>query len=231
MTVKAIQISDKRTGSTLLQRALNLHPDIRGLDELFVMPGEVKNIKKSGYVPYMFRKPDMRPENYIKNIIWADEPDKSVVFKLMYNQIENGRVEPIIKFIQKEKVPVIHLIRKNLVKKTISGLSREERTPDRLFDEVVRGKRNIRKYKHLFQKLPNYLELYYEDIVGEKVDEKTYLETETNRKLCEFFGVNNIPLYVKSKKKKKEDIWLYLPDRAGVEKRFKGEVFEWMIKE
>jgi hypothetical protein len=75
------------------------------------------------------------------------------------------------------------------------------------------------------------LELFYEDIIGEKDNQFTYVDKSVNIALCDFFGVKDIAMYTNTKKKNKDDIWVYLPNRQTVEREFKGTKYEWMIQE
>lgn len=82
-----IQLSDKRTGSTFLQNAFNTHPDIAGLDEIFVKNAFKKGLKKSGVDPYPFVKNQMGQVEYFKKVMSGHLKD-SIVMKFMYNQAE-----------------------------------------------------------------------------------------------------------------------------------------------
>ena len=51
--IRAIQFQNKRVGSTFLQKALDSHPLIAGVDEIFVNIARMTKIRKSGFIPYV----------------------------------------------------------------------------------------------------------------------------------------------------------------------------------
>lgn len=117
--IRAIQFQNKRVGSTFLQKAIDSHPMIAGVDEVFVNVARKPGMKKSGFTPYVRSDYNGNPGSYLRKVIWDRYPDRAVIFKLMYNQILHHK--GLIDIIEGKRMPVIHLMRRNLVKQVISG--------------------------------------------------------------------------------------------------------------
>lgn len=234
--MRAIQFQNKRVGSTFLQKAMDSHPEIRGIDELFVNVARKPGMKKSGFTPYVRSNFYGTPETYLSRHVWNNlNGKKHSIFKLMYNQIHYHK--GLYEFIHRKKFPVIHLIRNNLVKQVISGqnaaTTKHEFIPitaQNLLHHVQQMDKLNEKWMNQFKDVKK-LTLYYEDIIGEKDNQFTYMAKDVNMVICNFFEVENIPMYTDTKKKNKESIWVYLRNREEVEKVFKGTKYEWMIKE
>lgn len=228
-----IQFQNKRVGSTFLQNAIDSHPDLAGVDEVFVNMAIKPGIRKSGFVPYLRSDVDT-PEEYIEDIIKRTHWDKKAVsMKLMYNQI--GYHSGLLQYIKDNKIPIIHLMRKNLVEQVISFLKMAEYNDNpvvisgkNLLDAVEEAKR-LNKYWAKQLKDNIVLTLYYEDIIGNTEKGKTYMATEANMKICNFFNVKYQRLFATTKKKNKKDMSIYLPNIEDVRKVFKNTEFEWML--
>lgn len=232
--IRAIQFQNKRVGSTFLQKAINSHPKIAGIDEVFVNMARKEGMKKSGFTPYL-RSSYNQPDQYIRKVIWAKYPRKHIVFKLMYNQIDYHA--GLKKFIKENDLPIIHLMRRNLVKQIISGQNAATTMHDpiniqanNLLHFVKLADTLNKKWKERF-KDHKKLELYYEDIIGKKDNQFTYVEESVNMAICDFFGAKNIPMFTDTKKKNKDSIWTYLQNRKAVENEFKGTKYQWMIED
>jgi len=230
--IRAVQFQPKRTGSTFLQKAIDSHPDIMGIDEVFVNMARKKGMRKSGFVPFL-RSDINDAGEYIREVIYKTYPNKHTIFKLMYNQIDyHGG---LLEYINENKTPIIHLMRRNLVKQVISGMNAATTkhdpivvSPKELMNAVVQAhKDNKRWAKRLKDHIK--LTLYYEDIIGEKISNKTYISNNVNIAVCGFFKVKQYQLFAETKKKNKDDISVYLPNIEGIRKAFKGSEFEWMI--
>lgn len=232
--IRAIEFSNKRVGSTFLQNAINSHTDIIGIDEVFVNICRKATYRKSGFIPYVRKEnPHKTPQNYLEKYIYKSYPNKHTIFKLMYNQIHyHGG---LLEFIVRNEVPVIHLMRKNLVKQIISGLTAAQTnhdpisiSPERLFTMVKQAKEDNISFS---KQLRGYIKLvlYYEDIIGETVEDRTYLSPNANIAVCNFFGVEQQQLSATTKKKNSADISTYLPNIKEIRKRFENTEFEWMV--
>jgi len=237
--IRAIQFQNKRVGSTFLQKALDSHPLISGIDEVFVNVARKQGIRKSGFIPYVRTTYNgySQPQNYITQKVWARYPDKHVIFKLMYNQIHYHA--GLFDFIKNNQIPMIHLMRKNLVKQVISGKNAATTKHEKLSihaDVLYQLVQQADKLNKNWQQQITWkkLELFYEDIIGETVDGFTFVSESVKMSLCEFFEIE-VPVLQRwfcapTKKKNKNDIWVYLQNREAVEKRFKGTPYEWMLK-
>ena len=117
--IRAIQFQNKRVGSTFLQKAIDSHPMIAGVDEIFVNMAKKPGMKKSGFTPYLRSDYHGHAGSYLNKVVFGRYPDKHVIFKLMYNQILHH--QGLMDIIKGRKMPVIHLMRRNLVKQVISG--------------------------------------------------------------------------------------------------------------
>jgi hypothetical protein len=232
-----IQFQNKRVGSTFLQKAIDSHPDIVGIDEVFVNMAKKPGMRKSGIVPYL-KSGAKCPEHYIEKFVWGKYPDKHTIIKLMYNQINYH--QRLLEFIKRRKIPMIHLMRKNLVKQVISGMTADNTkhnhitiTPEQMMDKVVEAD-NLNNYWAKQLKDHIKLTLYYEDIIGERGYEgskypRTYVAHDANVDICKLFNVRSFLLHTNTKKKNKEDISVYLPNINKIKKMFKGSKYEWMI--
>ena len=239
--IRAIQFQNKRVGSTFLQNALDSHPLIAGVDEVFVNMARKEGMKKSGFTPYVRTTYNglRHPHHYLTQEVWARYPDKHVIFKLMYNQIYYHA--GLFDFIQAKRLPVIHLMRRNLVKQVISGQNAATTkhntlnlNPDRLFQLVNQVDQENQTWKKQFNEVGrSKLELYYEDIIGDTIDGFTFVSESVRMSLCEFFKVDVAKRWfcAATKKKNKNNIWVYLKDREAVEKKFKGTPYEWMVRD
>jgi hypothetical protein len=235
--IRAIQFQNKRVGSTFLQKALNTHTDIVGIDEVFVNVSKKAKYRKSGFIPFV--RPEnkfKKPKNYLRNYIYKAYPDKNTAFKLMYNQIEYHA--GIMNYITVNNIPIIHLMRKNIVKQIVSGLTAARTIhkpyvkiqPNQFFNMVVQADNENKSWEN---KLKDHirLTLYYEDIIGKNEGEKTYLSPNANIAVCNFFEVEQQQLYSTTKKKNKEDISVYLPNYDAIKKQFIGTKYQWMVED
>jgi len=233
--IRAIQFQNKRVGSTFLQQAIDSHTDIVGIDEIFVNVARKNVIRKSGFIPYIrFGNEIPTPREYIEDVIYKTYPDKKgISMKIMYNQVEYHA--GLFDYIIRNKIPIIHVMRKNLLKQVISFYKMAENnhkplniSADRLLQEVKSADRENEKWKKIF-KHNIKLTLYYEDIIGETIDDKTYLSNNANIAICDFFKVKQQQLFATTKKKNKDDISLYLPNFKDVEVIFRNTKYEYMV--
>lgn len=233
--IRAIQMSSKRTGSTFLQNAINSHPDIMGIDEIFVNVCRKAKYRKSGFIPFVRPENSHKlPQEYLENYIYKKYPDKHIIFKLMANQINhhNG----LLQYIKNNNIPIIFLKRDNLLKQVISGLTAAytEHEPINISGQQLLNlvKETKRQNKYWKKELKDNikLSLVYEDIIGKTIKDKTYVEEEINKKICDFFNVPYKKLYSMTKKKNKNDISVYIPNMEEIRNIFKNTEFEWMIK-
>jgi hypothetical protein len=55
------------------------------------------------------------------------------------------------------------------------------------------------------------------------------MNNDVNAAVCNFFGVPNVRLFARTKKKNKDNLGVYLPNIDEIREVFKGTEFEWMI--
>lgn len=233
--IRAIQFQNKRVGSTFLQKAIDSHPQIVGVDEVFVNIARKAGMKKSGFTPFV-RSDYQSAEKYVREVIWSKHPGNHVIFKLMYNQITH-HTGGLFSFVHKNKIPIIHLMRRNLVKQIISGHNAATTkhdpvsiTPENLLHNVKEADKLNNHWRGFFNEHKK-LELYYEDIIGQTINEFTFVEESANIDICNFFEVDHFTLHAATKKKNKNNIWVYLKNREEIEKKFNGTKYQWMIEE
>jgi len=232
--VYAIQFSNKRVGSTFLQKAISSHLDLVGIDEVFVNMCRKSKYRKSGFIPYV--RPENQhktPEKYIKHIKKTHE-GKGILMKLMYNQINfHGG---LIQFIKDNEIPIIHLMRKNLVKQVISGKNAGTTKHNTITispQELMRFTEeadNLNKWWATQLKNNIKLTLYYEDIIGNTCNNKTYVSDRVNWDICNMFDVKETLLYAETRKKNKEDLSVYLPNIEEIKKEFNSTKYKWMVE-
>lgn len=230
--IRAIQFQPKRTGSTFLQKAIDSHPDIMGIDEVFVNMARKKGMRKSGFVPFL-RSDINEVGQYIREVIYKTYPDKHTIFKLMYNQINYH--SGLFRFIKDYKIPMIHLMRKNLVKQVISGITAAttkhdpiDISSDEMMNAVVQADKENKRWSNILREHIK-LTLYYEDIIGDVISNKTYISNNANIAICDFFKVKQFQLFAETKKKNKDDISVYLPNIEYIKRDFQGSKYSWMV--
>jgi LPS sulfotransferase NodH len=122
--MKGIILTSQRSGSTFLQGCLDAHPSVRCYGELLVggnlvAPGLFKGRR---LLTKAYRYATIRawnPEN-IMDRYYARNEAPVVVFKAMYNHVDNRRVRRYL--VEHPEIRVIHLRRDNLLKQHVSKL-------------------------------------------------------------------------------------------------------------
>lgn len=236
--VRAILFSNKRVGSTFLQQAINLHTQIIGIDEVFVNICNNRKIRKSGFVPYVISDVNT-PGEYIEDIINKTYPDTNTIFKLQYSfsdmmsQIDYHK--GLYDYINESKIPIIQLVRRNILKQVISFRIQQKNnfnvnvTPEYLLEKVKEIKKLNEKWK---KELKDNIKLvlYYEDIIGDTYENKTYLSNNANIAVSDFFKVKPEKLFSDTKKERTKHISNYIPNYDKVKKLFENTEFDWMVK-
>jgi hypothetical protein len=253
----AIILCDKRTGSTFLQSALGSHPQITSYSELFMIrsrarktrgkllyksAGEIKKNKRGK------KKFQRWPVN--KYLTWVFSDDDSVTFKLIYDQCTHWNIMPVL---SKRKVPIIHLIRRNFLKKAVSRATKNVFEVKKLglpsewyADEIAKDQRKLRTYRKILNKYPGpILELYYEDIIGGvsgkatntkklgafniQSDQITYVSDDVNEALYDFMQVKPFRLYSHTTRKNSPDVWEYIDNKQAVLSMLKQRKIKYKI--
>lgn len=172
--MKWVLIGQQGNGTNLFRDLVNCHPDIYFFDEIFLNKKrnyEVFNSATENHKTFLDRKLNE------KNI-------EHVGFDLKYNQFE----APIIEYIQKEKLHVIHMKRDpaRTFWKT-NNKTQFLKTDVESYCKVVR--KNEEKTKSLFEN-NDYTELRYEWLTGgEKIINN--LRGDVHNWLIELFGVQD----------------------------------------
>lgn len=242
-----VVVADKRTGSTFLQEALSSHPNIKCYDEMFMIRGAKKTGKRRGQFLYRHMKQNHK-YNINKYLDWIYDikPKKSVGFRLMYPQDAHWKALDVI---MKRNIPIIHLIRENLLKMVLSkqtkGIFEVEEIkfdPEKIIADM---KNHENKQKQYFKKLKGYknlLDLKYEEIIGRTEGERgetkkfgafnlqsgltTYMPPEISYKICNFLDEDEQELFCNVTKKNKNDPWLYIKNKDEIKEALKKNGYE-----
>lgn len=226
--MNAIVLSHKRTGSTFFHQCLKSHPDIQAHGELFgLFMGNLKDKRKyfkNRQKRYFFHRNNQDIQEYISDVF--NSSNKSVVFKLMYGQFRYWKIaDDLIRM----NVPIIHLMRRNKIKHFISlvtagGVKNKPLnvTPDELIKEVIDLEEKDKRFQEFLSNcIKKKTEIYYEDIIGENKGELTFMDEKMNEKICDFLQIKSVQMSSRTKKKRPENIWKYIPNKKKVIEVFK----------
>lgn len=246
-----VVVADKRTGSSFFMEALTSHPNIKCYDEMFIIRGSKKTGKRRGQYLYrhMKKEKNMDMGGYL-NWLFDTKPKKSVGFRLMYPQDAHWKV---LETIKTKKIPVIHLVRENLLamvlsKKTKGLFDVKEQNFD-VNNIIADIKNHEKKQKEYFKKLKdhkNLLTLRYEDIIGRTEGEKgevrkfgafnllsnmtTYVPLDVSHKICEFLNEEPMELYSNVTKKNSPNPWDYIKNKDELKEALKKEGYDkWIL--
>lgn len=235
---KFVILGGKRSGSTMLQEALNSHPDITCFDELYLIRDVATGKRRGQFLyRYMNKTKKMSHKQYL-DFVYGSVKKEAIGFRYLYPHDEKFNVLPLM---LKSNIKVIHLIRENAFKHTMSKLTRKiyNEGPKEYNSDVILYQ--IRKYedkqKDFKRKLKGYkhvLNLSYENIIGRtegeidniikygafnlKSDQVTYLTPDTSSSICEFLGVGNQELFTNVTKKNRKDVWDYIKNSDVIKK-------------
>ena len=233
---KFVLFTTPRTGSTLLIKTLDSHPEIMCAGEIFFFRGAAFH---NEYRYPFIRIPLIGAKlNYVVNypLIWLKLPgflnrfyaantkgERARGFKLM--QYQTYYTPGMISYLEREKVKVIVLIRKNTLRNTLSDLRARatgiyHNTGDGTtkniarfrvnLDELGRKMKEIEGFNQKLEQVSASLDrkiIYYEDF--ERWD-------ETIAGVEEFLGVTPMPLQAASKKLNPEKLEDMLENYAEV---------------
>jgi len=205
-----IVFGTQRTGTTLLVKLLDSHPDILCLSEMILLRDS------KGFMPYMNYKKYLKInvgsnlENYF-NYIYDDSRGFSATgFKLMLDQVTKGNLELLKKF----NVKILYIIRKNILQTLISNIrtslgiyaSNDNQQAEKYISTKIelgtdRLIENIKKIENAYSKMEEilisnnfeYTTLYYEDISNDYNCESvknalSFLEINKDKKLATTFS-------------------------------------------
>jgi hypothetical protein len=258
MSNRYVLLSEKRTGSTFVQTALNSHPQIISYDELFIMTprktGNMGDVKFFWDINEGFIKDEVpsysvagAAEQYLRDLYNKDK-DKRVIFNLIYSQIKSwaNNIDFVTILNNIGKYKTIHLKRdffrtamsmklKELNRKKLNNESSHTMyiNPSKIKSEMEVFDMHYRKYNTMFK--PE-LCIDFEDVLPQENEEKkekekygmynlvskekTYMNPDMNKKICEFFKVDNVPMY-SYLTKFIDNIWDYVENADNIKKYFK----------
>ncbi len=228
--IKGVCISAKRTGSTFLWSCLNSHPQLTAFGELFVTnpKSPTKKYKNSvSLLPYR----NTEYKSIVNYLEFMNSYFYNTTFKVMYNQIEKFELLKHLK-----NFPIIHLKRRNLVRWIISNENAHKTdfyviqnlTAKNLWKRIQKSEKYFEKWDAILNDF-NSITLYYEDILGKSKDKKTYLDTNTCKKICSFLNLEYFDMFSVTKKKNHFHVLEYLPEKEKTKDMLKDTKYEWMI--
>lgn len=226
--IRAIQLQNKRVGSTFLQRAMDSHPDIVGIDEVFVNNIR-KDLRKSGFVPYVNSDLYGHPDQYMKDVINMTYPDKNTIVKVMYNQLDYHH--GLMQYIKESNMPIIHVRRFNLLQQVISYLkmalpvdTKIDLPASQIYEMVKQAENDAERFDKYFRGQIR-IQLWYEDFIDGQ-----YFTDEVNKAICTLFKVGEFRMFANTKKRLKEDISCHFKNFDEIRRMFKGGRYEWMLE-
>ncbi|MEO7210680.1 MAG: sulfotransferase [Chitinophagaceae bacterium] len=126
-----------RSGSTVLVKTLDMHPQVFCAGELFYFPGKIYHSENqfpfwrfkalSNKINYLINFPNVlfRLDDFMNDFYNHQNPlNKAVGFKMMYQHILY--MPGIMTYLKKNKVKVILLTRKNLLRNVLSDMKARE---------------------------------------------------------------------------------------------------------
>lgn len=237
-----VQISDTRTGSTVLHDALDSHPDVFCVGEVFGQYGDYWFLQRKGMEGQRGMKWELNPffDSLIAGQVYLQQGSRVLVFKVMYHQIRNLSLMSRLKA---SNLRVIHLVRRNCVKRALSKLRADNLKvvvppPWNLLRLTLEGRNNVLKFKRSLTGM-SVLPVVYEqmfaqtDVLGEvrfatpnpihwKSENCNYLTTKLSTQLCHFLGVKVCSLWSRLvKRPDSEDAWEAVKQSPDVRRVFR----------
>ena len=198
---KFVILTTQRSGSTLLWRYLDQHPEIKGHGEVFMRgmnrPDSYRTFIRNkwfGRVRNRLNKGRMIA-SYMKTLVPVDNQTKAFGFKLMYTQMNPYMTQ----YIKDNDFYIIHLIRKNFLKTILSRETAKARSmyhaspedsvkavkvtldTETLMSDLNTINNEVSENREVFNGCP-YTEVYYEDLVENK--------DEVSKSIFEFLGLD-----------------------------------------
>lgn len=248
---KFVLVGTQRSGTTLVQTALDSHPDILCEGELFHMRRLFREIPKENYGEPGYRWwLGRRLDRWAGHAMWRHavvreylewfismHQSPALGFKLMWNQ--TGRFPEALSFVRRNNFLLLHVRRRNSLRSLVSRFAAGARgihhstekvsTPrvtvpvDRLLPILQTISVENDNWKKLGNELP-YLCVDYEDYV---VD--TQIE---NRRMLNFLGVSaDIPIQSPLVKLTPNNLRDVIANYEAVERALSGTVYEEMLEE
>ena len=224
---KFVVVGLQRTGTTFIRTTIDSHPKIRCIGEAFYIPppwrGSIWRSPEIELSYSIYAKRSARRMaghflwrnsqigDYLNELFNLSAYD-AIGFKIMYNQLLQFR--SVLAYIQTHKLHIIHVVRKNALKKIVSELSVQKRgyahstssvgavkitVPTyNLETKLAQINRENSKLEALFSDTLPYIQICYEDFIEDN-------EGEINR-IQEFLQLDYHPLNSKLKKLNPDDL-------------------------
>jgi len=229
-------LAKQRSGTRVFGHMLDSHSKVAYCSEIFHEKASAQNsyfhfLKRqieqdSQNLDYIY--PDRRLDSFedFLTSIGNKYGKENFILDIKYNQLHHlndywyliNNQPQIFKFIKKNKYPVIHLIRKNILKVLVSQLlaanhnvwhakaeniNHIEKTkikldPDKIINQIKNRKNEMNRISSFFKSYNNTLTVYYEDLF----DENQEFSKTTISALADFLQVDSSqfnlkPVYVK----------------------------------
>ena len=247
--MKAVLLSDKKSGSTFVQYAISSHPDLTCYDEMFLIKHGDRKRRGQFLYKTMHKEKNMNVKQYLE---WLYKQTPNVCFRLMYpHDIHYNVLNHIINM----KIPIIHLVRRNSFKKVISsytgGVVMNEKidiNPNRLISLIKAAENRMGKYKKILKGYSLIHEIIYEDMIssvdgeldmnkikklgGSNIQSNviSYMNEKYSKMICELFGVEYKQLYSNVTKKNKENIIDCLVNKQKIINVLKSNKFDHFLE-
>lgn len=235
--INFVLISNKRTGSTFLQEAIDSHPQIKCCDEMFLI--RAKNVTERKGIKiyrYFYAKDNKHtPKKYLE---WISHFHNNTGLRIVYPQLDYWK--ELSDCIVLDEIPVLHLIRYNYFEQSMSWFTKKipnqkEKIyidPNQLIDRINKISKDTEYYRNLYKNNKKYMEIYYEDmfgnVKGKKVKIKsrgafnieskqtTYLTEKYSNQICDFLNVEHNTMFSNVSKRTDWDVWKYIQNQEEI---------------
>lgn len=205
-----ILLAARRSGTTFLLRSLDSHPDIECFKNVFDITRRLRYIvvdrPNSPFHQYRTASPQRQLDYYFRrqglmdqflNHYYQKSEAKAVGIRLAYNQA--AKYPEILRWAKENQVGVVHLIRKNALKRYVSQVTSVKRglthatdpkqiqaiqvylSPAKLKRNLSLVAKQMTQFEAMLQG-PQYLEVRYEDFTARQASE--------TQRLLDFLGVD-----------------------------------------
>jgi len=217
--MKFITLSSHRSGSSMLQRFLNTHPDVYARQE------DLRDQDRIG---------QLAAKRRLDEIFAQEGKYKAVGTKVQYTHVRPW----LLKYIKQNDVKVIQLIRRDLLQtifwwpgnyegKTKGGFGPELVVP---VGSVIIGKYKpvkkmliwLKKQIDKYKKIADFV-LYLEDDIRGPEDSDSFYNPETRKKLFQFLGVKDIDIVLPQKRADTDNLEKYVANYGDLLKKLKKE--------
>ncbi len=229
-------LAKQRSGTRVFGHMLDSHPSVAYCSEVFHEKADLKNSyfhflktqieKNLQNLDYIY--PDRRQNSFEDFLVSTGNKygKDNFVLDIKYNQLHHlndywhliNNQPQIFNFIKKNNYPVIHLIRKNILKVLVSQLlasnhnvwhakheninnireTKIKLDPDKIMNQIKNRKKEMNRISSFFKSYNNTLTIYYEDLFDETQEfSRTTIETLSDFLQVDSNKFNSKPVYVK----------------------------------